>query len=273
MAASAAGVALRAVFRDPGSRWVLGGWALFTAENVILSEYRTEIKRAWGGHSGPTAYQSLYTGFSVATMGTTCFAYWRFARHSFVLRTQRAPMNLRLWAFAFRAVGLFFLGQLAPPINLMAAPIALGLHKLPTDMTPQQKGALGCPFDMNAHKARGEVYGITRITRRPEVWGLAAVGIGGALVATTAAEVAFFGVGPLVCFAILGPHSDRTQRKGGGLTPESITQTSQLPFIALLTGAQSWSALKDEVEPVNAATAVCIAALYIVRPPWLRWVR
>lgn len=261
------------ILRDSGARWVLGGWTLFTVENVVLSEYRGEIKRAWGGHGGPKAYQSLYTIFSTATMASTVYAYWRFAGHSTVVSAARASPAVRALAFGFRAFGFVLLGQLCPPVNLSAAPIALGVKKLSDELTPQQKGALGCPFDFNAYSDRDELFGITRVSRRPELWGLASVGIAGALMATTAAEVAFWGIGPVVCFAILGPHSDRTQLKSGDMSPRKEAETRGTPFLALLQGRQSWSAVFQELDPVNFGVGIGTAFLAVFRPPWLRWVR
>lgn len=265
--------AIGTVFRDYGARWVLGGWSLFTLENILMSEYRTEIKRAWGGKGGPKAYQSLYSTLSAATLGSTCFAYWTFARHSTVLWPRPFVPRVRAMAFLWRAAGLVMLGQLAPPINLAAAPVALGLYKPSGELAPPDWAALGCPFDFSAYKDRGEVYGINRITRRPEIIGLGAIGIGGALLASTAVEFCFFGIGPFVSFSLLALHSDRAQRAGGELSPTKEAQTSALPFIALLDGRQSWSAVREEMVPANAGAAVFIAFLYAIRPYWLRWVR
>jgi len=165
------------------------------------------------------------------------------------------------------------LGQLAPPLNLSAAPIALGLTEVSKDLSAEVRGALGCPFDFNAYKDRGEVFGITRVSRRPEIFGLLAMALGGALLATTATQVAFYGLGPTVCFTVLAMHSDRTQRGNGQLSVEKEAQTSMLPLLAFLDGRQSLAQFCSEVDPVNAYTAVGLAGLAALRPPWLRWVK
>eukprot|EP00971_Amphidinium_carterae_P246875 4903136-Amphidinium_carterae.1 len=41
------------------------------------------------------------------------------------------------------------------------------------EATAAQRGAALCPFDFNAQRNQGEVYGIVRVTRRPELWGFA----------------------------------------------------------------------------------------------------
>jgi len=284
MAAAAAGAAAaqasvlsrlcsREVLGDRGVRWVLAGWTLFTVENVIMSEYRVEIRRAWGGGGGKGAYQTLYSSLSAATLGSTILAHWRFSRFGVEVRSLPAPPATRAVAFALRATGLFVMGQIMPPINLGAAPIALGLHKPSMELSAEVRGAMGCPFDFNSQKDRGSEFGVTKITRRPELFGLAAASLGGALVATTATQVAFFGIGPMVSFFILALHSERSQRFSGDLTPEMEATTSLVPFKALLDGRQSWAQFADEVVPVNAWTALGVAVLAAVRPPWLRWVR
>jgi len=273
MAAAASAKALTEILRDRGARWVLAGWSVFTVENLILSEYRKEIKRGWGGSSGPKAYQSLYSSLSAATLGSTILAYWRFAGHSTNIRSLPADPKRKLVAFGFRALGLATLGQLAPPLNLQAAPLALGMAKLSEDLSPIERGALGCPFDFNAQKDQGDIFGITRVTRRPELMGLGAIAAGGAVLATTATEMAFFGVGPALCFTILALHSDRTQVISHELSDKKVAETSVIPFLALVDGRQSWATCAADLVPQNIAAAVFLAGVMALRPPWMRWVR
>jgi len=264
-------VAASVFFRDTGVRCVLGGWTVFTLENLILSENRTLIKRSWGGGTGGTAYQSLYSLLSGLSLGATAVAYWRYARFGV---TFKAPnMGHRAAALVFRTAGLLTLGQILPPINFFAAPAAVGLYTPPDDLPEDARGALFCPFDFNAYKDRGEVFGITRLTRRPELCGLAAVGIGGALLSTSATGLCFFGLGPVTSFILLGLHGDRTQRFSGDLSPEKEAQTSLVPFVAMLDGRQPWQSLQAEMEYNNLTAAIILATLAALRPSWLRWVR
>eukprot|EP00747_Dinoflagellata_sp_TGD_P219836 gnl/TRDRNA2_/TRDRNA2_91882_c0_seq1.p1 gnl/TRDRNA2_/TRDRNA2_91882_c0~~gnl/TRDRNA2_/TRDRNA2_91882_c0_seq1.p1 ORF type:complete len:237 (+),score=36.57 gnl/TRDRNA2_/TRDRNA2_91882_c0_seq1:49-711(+) len=218
------------------------------------------------------AYQNMYSMLSAATLGSTFFGYWRYARAAEVLGAPPTA-STRVCAIACRAMGLVMIGQLLPPINMQAAPIALGLTKPAEDLPPAVRGAMGCPFDFDAHRERGEASGIMRITRRPEILGLALIGAGGALLANTAIGVAFFGVGPGVCFTVLAYHSDRTQRWSGDLSPAKEAQTSVLPFLALVDGRQSLSKIAEEFFPANAGAAVAIALLMALRPPWMRFVK
>eukprot|EP00931_Biecheleriopsis_adriatica_P109200 TRINITY_DN83462_c0_g1_i1.p1 TRINITY_DN83462_c0_g1~~TRINITY_DN83462_c0_g1_i1.p1 ORF type:complete len:293 (-),score=51.33 TRINITY_DN83462_c0_g1_i1:50-883(-) len=261
--------------RDKGARWVMFGWTIFTVENLVMSEYKAEIKKYWGGAGGPRAYQSLYSTLSGLASFSIFAAYWRFAQHG-VLYSQ-PTLALRSAAFLCRAAGAATLSQLMPPINLGALQIALGLYEPPKDLPPQVRGQMACPFDFNAYASRGEVYGITRVSRRPELVGLGLIGVGGALIATTATQVAFWGVGPLLSFSILALHSDRVQRRGGELSPTKEAQTSLAPLVAFVDGRQSWSALREELVMPNlvAATGACFFAAVggAVRPAWMAFGR
>lgn len=237
-----------------------------------MSEYRTEIKRMWGGSGSQGAYQTFYSSLSALAMGSTVLAYCRFADTGVQLKGPRG-LPVQVLAVACRAAGLITLGQLAPPINFSAAPIALGLSE-PSKMLPQEvRGAMACPFNLNAYKDQGEVYGILKVTRRPELAGLGFIGLGGALLCTTGPQLTFFGIGPLFSFTILALHSDRSQRRNGELSEEKKEQTSLTPFLALMDGRQSWSALREELVPSNALVAVGLALLAIIRPSWMRFVK
>jgi uncharacterized membrane protein len=74
---------------------------------------------------------------------------------------------------------------------------------------------------------------------------------------------------PAVFCCIGTSHQDYRFRRGEGgvLTPELEAKTSNIPFFALLTGAQSWSELANEMKWVNAGLAVSVAALIHMR----RW--
>ena len=62
-------------------------------------------------------------------------------------------------------------------------------------------------------------------------------------------------------------HQDSRYRRGmgGELTPELDAKTSSIPFGALLSGAQLWGDLADELKWLNAAVAVALAVLLAAR--------
>jgi len=62
-------------------------------------------------------------------------------------------------------------------------------------------------------------------------------------------------------FAVIGTsHQDYRYRRGSGgtLTPEREAVTSNVPFVALVAGKQSWSKLADEIKWSNAGVAALI---------------
>ena len=315
-------MALAAFAKDKGVRWVLLGWSVFTAENLVMppeerrvlkeraprSEYKVEIKHYWGGRGGQQAYQTMYSSPTVRFQASTCAgslsglascsifaAYWRFARHGARLTPHPAA---RAVGFLGRLLGLGALSQLLPPINVTALEIAMGLRPEYRDLPPQVRGDIACPFDFNAYASRGEVgpigqrlngskvFGITRVSRRPELVGLGFFGLAGALVATTPTQVAWdaawvelphlgghVGLGPCRVLHHPGPpqracnifthaleSKDRVQKRSGELSEEKeqplrvfstdlkprVRQTSLFPFVALLDGRQSWARLRDE---------------------------
>ena len=67
-----------------------------------------------------------------------------------------------------------------------------------------------------------------------------------------------------------GAHSDSRYARGmgGNLTPEVAGKTSNVPFLAMLTGAQgdgAFSALATEAKGLNAACAAGLAAIWVLR--------
>ena len=58
---------------------------------------------------------------------------------------------------------------------------------------------------------------------------------------------------------------------GGELTPEVDAKTSNIPFLALLSGDQQWSALRNELKPVNSVLAVLLCATWRLRPAALQF--
>mmetsp|Transcript_27985 Transcript_27985/g.66298 ORF Transcript_27985/g.66298 Transcript_27985/m.66298 type:complete len:100 (+) Transcript_27985:847-1146(+) len=90
--------------------------------------------------------------------------------------------------------------------------------------------------------------------------------MGSAVATPFAAEAVLFS-GPALMALIGGWHQDTRFRKGSGgvLTPEMEAATSHLPFVALLSGRQSWQALASEMQLENAGVAVSLAAVLYLR--------
>jgi len=106
--------------------------------------------------------------------------------------------------------------------------------------------------------------GVERVTRHVSFWCLGLAGLGSAVAARHAGCLAMFS-GPAAVAAIGGAHQDHRYRRSGQLSPERDAVTSGVPFVALLTGRQSWEALLAEIDRTNAAAAVAVAVTLALR--------
>lgn len=124
-----------------------------------------------------------------------------------------------------------------------------------------------CPMDFSPVDVPADgVCGVKRVTRHGMFWSMGMFGLGAA-VGTPYATVAAMGAFPALFAAVGGLHQDSRYRRGmGGSLPKDLDEkTSSLPFVALLTGVQSWGALADELKWSNAAAAVAVALLLAAR--------
>ncbi|KNC81639.1 hypothetical protein SARC_06044 [Sphaeroforma arctica JP610] len=124
-----------------------------------------------------------------------------------------------------------------------------------------------CPMDFKpADVPAGQVGGMERISRHPSLWALAMLTSGSALLTPFIAEACFYlGFG---LFAIIGTeHQDYRYRRGSGgeLSPEKEAITSNMPFMALITGRQDWGALFNEMKWSNATIATGLVVLRHLR--------
>lgn len=224
-----------------------GGWCFFVAENAIMSENRGVVIE----HLGETGYRGCYGALSTGSMAAVAFGWWRHGPGPKIFA--RGPPAAALFAgAAFQTLGLVALCDVAPAL---ANPFA-------------DFPRLACPVDLAAYrdeKARkgdgDDARGLQRVTRHPAFWTLGFLGLGVALrtpfAGTAAAALGF----PLVA-AVGGAHMDSRHRRGvgGALSPERDAKTSGPPFLALLSGAQSWRALGEEMKPINSALGLSVSA-------------
>ncbi len=114
----------------------------------------------------------------------------------------------------------------------------------------------------NVRGSTTEIRGLHRVTRHPGLWSLGLLGAGTALSTPFAPEIVFFAM-PCVFAFIGGAHQDYRHRRGWGglLTPEVDAQTSNVPFVALMQGRQSWDQTWSELKQDNAAAAAVLALL------------
>ena len=175
------------------------------------------------------------------------------------------------------ALGLIGFSQLAPKLQV---PVEINtssssqetIDTRATEVEPKKEGSAGffkpkCPMDFKpVDMPEDGVYGMKRVSRNPNFWSLGLLGAGVAAASSTAPQVVAFGF-PLVFALFGGAHQDSRFRRGMGgvLEPEVDAKTSNVPFLALVTGHQQWADLKDEVKWTNAALATLVAFLYVLK--------
>jgi uncharacterized membrane protein len=105
-----------------------------------------------------------------------------------------------------------------------------------------------------------------RVSRHSALWFMGITTLGSAMVTPYPAHAVMFTF-PLIFALIGGEHQDyRYRRRSGGyLSPEMDAQTSNVPFLAMIRGAQSVDALMSEMKWTNAGLGVAAAALMTLR--------
>jgi len=124
-----------------------------------------------------------------------------------------------------------------------------------------------CPMDFRSQPdlPLDEIYGVERITRHPNLWALASLGIGTALITPFVIESMFF-AGPILLATFGTAHQDSRFRRnmGGTLSPEKERITSNIPFLALIAGKQDWEKLGNEMKWLNCGLAAIIVLAFHV---------
>ncbi|KAL9186128.1 hypothetical protein ACHAXT_005366 [Thalassiosira profunda] len=277
--------ASRALLSAP-MKWAVGGWTFFIAENFILSENRTWLISEFGGD----AYHAAYGTLSTAAMGSVFYGYFRKVRNTEPLLwslAAPAPLGARVLGFACLSLGLGMASQIPPKVQIPVHFVSGGendnklatspLASEPVAAAPtatQEEGGwkVRCPFDFTDNKdANGPVHGLERITRHPGLWAFGLLGLGNAFLVPSLPQRLWLAMPSMVALAG-GAHTDSRFRRGmgGTLTEEYDAATSNVPFLAMLTGAQGnvGDALRDfaeEVKPLNALVAVGVSGLWVLR--------
>ena len=255
-------------------RWAVGGWSFFIIENVVLSENRKLIIDELGERN----YHSLYGTISTAACASIAYGYMQI-RGAPPLQWAAGPPSARIGiAFGLQAFGLASAAQFLPKLQIPVKRVEDVAQPTAPAGAPASASAawsVRCPFDFTKAAATdGDVFGPTRISRHLGLWSFASVCLGAAVVVPSAPQAACLSMPTLVAL-IGGAHTDSRHARGmgGELPSEVAARTSNVPFVALLTGAQgsvggALRALADETKVLNAACAAVAAALWACR--WIR---
>lgn len=251
-------------------RWAVGGWTLFVVENAVLSENRTWLIRSMGDEN----YHAFYGTFSTIATVSIGFSYYKITR-----KIPKMPLQLRRWkantsppiitgigSWTCMSVGLVMASQAAPTFQ-----IPVSLSEGPTGSL-QMNVQVRCPFDFNDKRLESDdpfgARGLERISRHPGLWSLGLMGMSQSFLAPTI-PLQVWWLGPALVAWLGGSHTDSRFRRGmgGTLDPEYERQTSNIPFLAMITGKQNscWEGLRKELKPLNATLALAASSLWVLR--------
>lgn len=278
---------LKAVLTSSQVHWAMSGWIFFLSENIILSENRTALIHYVGGDE---IYHALYGTCSTMAVASILYTY-RYKIH-------RVPINSNVpWprvvvSWTCLTTGLAMAVQTLPrlqipvtlrsvsPSTLQDIPSSTPSSGIPRTGEDSSKWTIQvrCPFDFTSDRHRSAnatsdlvaVYGIDRISRHPGLWSLALICASTAVLQPTVALQTFW-MGPTAVAWIGGTHTDSRYRRhiGGTLDPLYDSLTSNVPFLAMITGRQGPDAMRkfvtEELKPVNTVLAVAAATLWTLR--------
>lgn len=273
---------------------------LFLGENVLLSENREFLQKTFS--ASEQEYMTAYATLSSVACGSILYGYLKHRGSGprwATFAKGGAPRPLRAASILLQCLGVAGFSQLVPkfqvpfeielgaaehidnqkvdsPSRIVTGP-ALRVKRLGEDSDMSQahgrdtnQGGVRfkprCPMDFKAKPSSAEeVYGMDRVSRHANIWSLASVGVGTALLTPFFVESLFF-AGPLALATVGTWHQDSRYRRGigGSLSPEIEKKTSNLPFQALLLGQQDWSKLWDEFKGLNAlVSSLFVVALHV----------
>ena len=255
-----------AVASSAAMRWAVGGWCFFIAENTFLSENRGLII----SKLGDVGYHNLYGALSTAACASIALGYQRI-RGAAPLQwpAGTSPPGRRLAAcFLLQAIGLAGLSQSLPKLQLPWKPVTPS-DPPANERVPQTAWAAQCPFDF-AQREEG-LHGIQRVSRHAGLWSFAACCLGAATVVPSLPQALCLAMPTLVAL-VGGAHTDSRHRRGmgGELDAELDAASSNIPCLALLSGAQgdvseAMRALACEGKAINAALSLAVAASLLLR--------
>jgi len=269
--------------------WAVGGWSLFIAENVILSENRTWIIE----QCGEDTYHYTYGAFSTFALTSIGYGYQYKVKNmgpfAWALKSP-IPIAAKAASFIILSTGFVIASQTFPKIQLplhyesekaTTSNEVDGSEGLKSDSKTASRWKVRCPFDFtdsksttnSLNKGEGkelvELHGLDRISRHPGLWSFGLIGLGSGLLASSLPTRVWMSM-PIVVALVGGSHTDSRHRRGMGgyLSREMDEVTSNVPFLAMLSGRQGSvnKAVTDfsaEIKPLNALVAVGMATAVV----------
>lgn len=277
-------------FFTSSTKWALGSWSLFIAENLVLSENRTRIIQEIGDDN----YHYVYGLCSTAAVGSIAYGYqYKIKNKGPMLwkAGQAVPASGKLMSFLCLGLGMGLMSQSAPKLQIPLEYISGSTNdsapkknvekieqKVDEAVVPSSKWKVRCPFDFTDSKSKSldggsDLHGLDRVTRHPGLWSFGLTGMGlSYLTPSVPTRVWLFM--PVLVALIGGEHTDSRHRRnmGGTLLKEMDEKTSNFPFLAMVSGKQengnvaaSFGKLFDEIKGLNGLIALGLAASIVAR--------
>ena len=274
-------------FVNTSVKWAVGSWSLFIAENFILSENRTTLI----SHFGDDNYHYIYGLCSTAAVSSIAYGYqYKIKGQGPMLWKIGAPVPVsgKITAFILTSIGLGLISQSAPKLQIPLEYIDESSAKESTEtrtnttpappQIPSQSGSkwkVRCPFDFTDTRSSSleggvELHGLDRITRHPGLWSFGLLGMGLSYMSPSVPTRAWLFM-PVMVALIGGEHTDSRHRRGmgGHLIPELDEKTSNVPFLAILSGKQgniseAISNMYDEIKVLNGLIALGAAGSFVL---------
>jgi len=280
-------------FLNSSVKWAAGSWSLFIAENLVLSENRTTIINNLGDDN----YHYVYGLCSTAAVGSIAYGYQYKVKNQGPMLWKMGsavPLPGKIIAFMCLGLGMGLMSQTAPklqiPLEYMtgetsekqkvkdqtASQTTMIVSADSTVPPSSSKWKVRCPFDFTDAKSKSldggvELNGLDRITRHPGLWSFGLCGMGLSYLTPSVPTRVWLFMPVFLCL-IGGEHTDSRHRRGmgGTLTKELDAQTSNIPFLALVSGKQedgdvfaSFGKLFDELKGLNGLIAMGLAAGFV----------
>jgi uncharacterized membrane protein len=264
---------------NKGVKWITLGWVGFIGENLILSHNRQDVMKTFGNDT----YHMIYNFLSTAACGSIAYGYFKYGK---IVGPAISPRGkaVHMAGFLLHSLGLVGMSQIAPAFQ-----IPVGINDIPSAAdppVPQNINAelnnstsaaasasitsrlyVRCPMDFRHKSLRDdEIFGMDRVSRHAMLWSMGIAALGSAVTSTLAPHVALFTF-PIVFAGLGSEHQDYRYRRGNGgyLSKEREEVTSNVPFGALISGKQSWSALIAEMKWTNASLALLTSLILLLK--------
>jgi hypothetical protein len=229
-----------------GLRYITIGWTAFIAENLILSEYRTEIIDRWDA----STYHHLYNTCSLLACGSIAYGFGRYGfRQGPLVRPMDQFMRSmagRSVQFSLRFLGLGLLSQSLPAFQV---PVERKEHE-----SNKYTWKARCPIDFGSKSSQS-------LSRHSTLWAFGLTSLSFAL-SPYKTHMYMFGF-PFLFTLIGSTHIDDRHRRGigGTLPPEKEKITSNVPLGAYMRGNLPWSHLVDQLKGWNLTLAFLLALI------------